>query len=187
MSPPCSSVTLQQLEPPSLTSRMTHATLSLWWPLLENIRGRVLLEQCFFHCKVCLNMCIYAFTYVTWKCSLYAIAPGIPAPSEVRAEITADNTSIKVSWQWSPNGVPMCVDLVQVRYQPEGGSEMMYTVSNTTATSATLPNLQCDTEYTIWVYVESGSNKTGNMSVSRMISIPARGMYDCLRNTVTVI
>ena len=29
---------------------------------------------------------------------------------------------------------------------------MMYTVDNTTATSATLSNLQCNTEYTILVY-----------------------------------
>ena len=49
----------------------------------------------------------------------------------------------------------MCVDFIRVDYQPEGGSLMMYTVSNTTATSATLPNLQCNTEYTIWVYARS--------------------------------
>ena len=71
----------------------------------------------------------------------------------------------------------MCVDLVRVDYQPQGGSLMMHTVNNTTATSATLPNLQCNTEYTIWVYVESGGNETGNMSASRMVFIPARGMY----------
>ena len=97
----------------------------------------------------------------------------IPAP--VIADITASSTSMEVSWDWSPSGVPTCVDLVQVHYQPEGGSLMMYTVDDTTATSATLPNLQCNAEYTIWVYVESGSNKTGNMSATKMISIPARG------------
>ena len=69
----------------------------------------------------------------------------------------------------------MCVDLVRVHYQPEGGSPMMYTVNNTTATNATLPNLQCNTGYTIWVYVESGSNETGNMSAPIMVFIPARG------------
>ena len=38
---------------------------------------------------------------------------------------------------------------------------MMYTVGNTTAaTSATLPNLQCNTAYTIWVYASGGSNDT---------------------------
>ena len=39
--------------------------------------------------------------------------------SGVRAEATADNTSIRVSWQWSCQGV---LDLVRVDYQPEGGS-----------------------------------------------------------------
>ena len=93
------------------------------------------------------------------------------------AEATTDNTSISVSWQWSRQGVPMCVNLVKLHYQSEGRSQMMYTVGNTTATtSAILPNLQCNTNYTIRVYVESGSNKTGNMSVPRMVSIPARGM-----------
>ena len=92
----------------------------------------------------------------------------------MRAEVTADNTCIRVSWEWSCQGV---LDLVRVHYQPEGGSLMMYTVDNTTATSATLPNLQCNTKYTIWVYVASASHMTGNMSVPRMVSLPARGTY----------
>ena len=71
----------------------------------------------------------------------------------------------------------MCVDLVRVNYQPEGGSLMMYTVGSTTTTNVILPNLQCNTEYTVVVYVESGSNKTGNMSVPRMVSMAARGMW----------
>ena len=51
---------------------------------------------------------------------------------------------------------------------------MMHTVDNTTSTSATLPNLQCNTKYTILIYyVES---RTGHTSVSRMVSLPARGM-----------
>ena len=89
----------------------------------------------------------------------------------MRAEVTADNTSIRVSWEWSCQGV---LDLVRVRYQPEGGSLMIYTVDNTTATSATLPNLQCNTEYTIWVLTRSGG--TGRGSPSRAVSLPARGM-----------
>ena len=93
----------------------------------------------------------------------------------MRVEVTPDNTSIRVSWQWSHQGVAMCVDLVKVHYQPEGGSLMMYTVNNTRATSATLPNLQCDTEYTISVYASGG--QTGRRSVSRLVSLPARGMY----------
>ena len=92
----------------------------------------------------------------------------------MRAEATADNTSIMVSWEWSRQGVSMCVDLVRVNYQPEGGSRMMYTVDNTTATSATLPYLQCNTEYTIWVYTQGG--QTGKTSVHRMVYLPARGV-----------
>ena len=79
-----------------------------------------------------------------------------------------------VSWEWSRQGVLMCVDLVRVNYRPEGGSLMMYTVSNTTATSATLSNLQCNTEYTISVYASGG--QTGKTSVHRMVYLPARGM-----------
>ena len=52
---------------------------------------------------------------------------------------------------------------------------MMYTVSNTTATSATLPNLQCNTEYTIWVYARGGLNDT--RSDPRMVTLPIRGVY----------
>ena len=101
--------------------------------------------------------------------------PDILAPVGVRAEATADNTSIRVSWKWSRQGVPMCVDLVRVHYQPEGESLMIYTVDSTTATSATLPNLQCNTKYTIWVYSEGGQiNRT---SAPRMISLPARGRH----------
>ena len=51
---------------------------------------------------------------------------------------------------------------------------MIYTVSNTTATIATLPNLQCSTKYTVWVYARVGQiNRT---SVPRMVSLPASGM-----------
>ena len=97
----------------------------------------------------------------------------IPLPVGVRAEVTADNTSIRVSWEWSCQGLLTCVDLVRVHYQSEGGSLMMYTVSNTTATGATLPNLQCDTEYEIWVIASSG--QTDKESAHRMLSIPSRG------------
>ena len=92
----------------------------------------------------------------------------------MRAEVTADNTSIRVLWEWSNEGVPMCVDFVRVDYQPEGGSLMMYTIENTTATSATLPNLQCNTEYTIWVYARGGSNDKRSASVKAFL--PTRGM-----------
>ena len=69
----------------------------------------------------------------------------------VGAEVTADNTSIRLSWEWSPQDVPMWID--RVHYQHEGGSERIYTVDNKTATSAALPNLQCNTKYIlIWVY-----------------------------------
>ena len=70
----------------------------------------------------------------------------------------------------------MCADLVRVHYQPEGGSLMVYTVDNTAAiTSATLYNLQCNTEYTVWVYARDGQiNRT---SAPRMVSLSARGRY----------
>ena len=100
----------------------------------------------------------------------------IPTPIGLRAEVTADNTSIRVQWGWSRKGVPMCVDWVRVHYQPEGGSLMMYTVGSTTAaTSATLPNLQCNTEYMISIHASGGSNDT--KSAPRMVSLPARGTY----------
>jgi len=68
----------------------------------------------------------------------------------------------------------MCVDLVRVHYQHEGGSLMMYTVDNTTVTSVTLPYLQCNTKYTIWVHARGGQiDKT---SITIVVSLPARGM-----------
>ena len=48
-------------------------------------------------------------------------------PVGVRDEVTADNTSVRVSWEWPCQGLPLCFDLVRVDYQPEGGSLMMYT------------------------------------------------------------
>ena len=105
----------------------------------------------------------------------------------MRAEVTADNTSIRVSWQWSRQGLLMCVDLVRVRYQPEGGSLMMYTVSNTAATSATLLNLQCNTKattYTITLY--ASGLQINRTSATRMISLPARGIHR-LYSTVRIV
>ena len=42
-------------------------------------------------------------------------------PFEVRVEAT-DNTSTRVSWEWSPQFVSGCVDLIRVGYQHDGGS-----------------------------------------------------------------
>ena len=96
-------------------------------------------------------------------------------PFIVGAEATADNTSIRVSWEWLCQGMPTHINLVRVDYQPEGGSLMTHTVGNRSATSATLPNLQCNTKYTIWVHAKGGQiNRT---STPRMVSLPARGMY----------
>ena len=95
----------------------------------------------------------------------------------MRAEVTADNTSIRVSWQWSRRGVPMCVDLVRVHYQPEGGSLMTYTVSNTTATSATLPNLQCNTKATNYtITLHASGLQIVRTNATTMVSLPARGI-----------
>ena len=52
---------------------------------------------------------------------------------------------------------------------------MMYAVDNTTATSATLPYLQCSTEYTIWVHA-SRCGQINRTIAPRMVSLPARGM-----------
>ena len=71
----------------------------------------------------------------------------------------------------------MCINDVRVRYRPEGtqeGSRMMYTVDNTTATTATLANLQCNTKYIVLVYAHG--RQDGITSVSRMAFLPARGM-----------
>ena len=97
-----------------------------------------------------------------------------PAPVRVRAEATADNTSIRVLWEWSRQGLLMCLDSVRVEYQPEGGSLMMYTVDNATAPSATLSNLPCNTQYTISVVAEGG--RTGMRSLVTVVSLPARGI-----------
>ena len=110
-------------------------------------------------------MYMWPFSYCTDTC----------LPVGVRAEVTADNESIRVSWKWSHQGVSMCVDFIRVDYQPEGGSLMMYTVGNTTATSANLPNLQCNTEYTIWVYARS--DQIDSRSTPRVVSLQPRGMY----------
>ena len=110
----------------------------------------------------------------TCQNSILCHCTDIPTPVGVRAEVTADNTSISVSWEWSRQGVLMCVDLVKVFYRPEGGPLMRHTVDNTTATSATLPNLQCNTQYTISVYASGGP--FNELSVPRMAYLPASGM-----------
>ena len=99
----------------------------------------------------------------------------VPGPFIVSAEVTADNTSITVSWKWSCQGVPMYINRVRVDYQPKGGSLMMHTVRSTTATSATLPNLKCNTKYSIRVHAIGRVNDT--RSDPGIVSLPARGMY----------
>ena len=91
----------------------------------------------------------------------------------MKAEATADSTSIIVSWEWScqHQGV---LDLVKVDYQPEGGYLMMHTVDSTTATSATLPNLKCNTKYTVWVHASGGLNNS--RSLPGTVNLPARGI-----------
>jgi len=46
-------------------------------------------------------------------------------------------------------------------------------VDSATATSATLSNLQCNTQYIISVYAQGG--RIGNRSANRVVSLPARG------------
>jgi len=111
----------------------------------------------------------------------------IPAAVRVRAEVTADNTSIRVSWEWSNEGLFVCLDSIRVDYQPEGGSLMMYTVDSATATSATLSNLQCNTQYTISVYaVGVGNGRTRTRSDTRVVSLPVRGTVAVVNNIVFI-
>ena len=105
----------------------------------------------------------------------------VRGPFIVRGEVTADNTSIRVSWEWSCQGVPIYINRARVDYQPEGGSLMMHTVGSTTATSATLPNLQCNTKYTIWVHAIGRVNDT--RSEPAVLSLPARGV--CMLHSVS--
>ena len=93
----------------------------------------------------------------------------------MRAEATADNTSISVLWEWSRQGLLLCLDSVRVYYQPEGGSWMIYTMDSATATSATLSNLQCNTQYSISVYAEWGG-RFGTRSTFRVVTLPTRGI-----------
>ena len=98
----------------------------------------------------------------------------IPNPNIVTAEATADNTSIIVMWEWSRPGLLMCLTGVNVSYQHEGVfRSMFYTVDNVTATSATLPNLQCNTKYNISVNAEGGS---GKRSIPAQALLPGRGI-----------
>ena len=92
----------------------------------------------------------------------------------MRAETTAaDYTSIRVSWEWSHQGVLMCVNNVTIDYQPEGGSLVMYMGASTTAIGVTLPSIQCNTKYTIWVRASGG----GKNRTSAPVFLPARGMH----------
>ena len=113
-----------------------------------------------------------------WGISLIAVyyCTGIPTPVGVRAEATADNTSIRVSWEWQSQNVSICVDLITVHYQPQEGSLMNHAVGNSTATtSAILPNLQCDTNYTIWVEARGGQISRWSQH-SATFYLPAKGM-----------
>ena len=113
-----------------------------------------------------------------WGISLIVVYyyTGVPSPVGVRAEATADNTSIRVSWEWQSQNVFICVDLIRVHYQPQGGSLMNHAVGNSTATiGAILPNLQCDTNYTIWVEARGGRISRWSQH-SAMFYLPAKGM-----------
>ena len=61
---------------------------------------------------------------------------------------------------------------------------MMYTVDNTTATGATLPNLLCNTEYTVWVHASGGLNNS--RSVPRMVYLKEVCLCCITCHTVTV-
>ena len=124
---------------------------------------------------------IFHVTTIMWQ---YVISTDIPQPLGLRAEATADNTSIRVSWQWSRQGLFVCVDLVRVDYQLEGGSLMRYTVGSTTATSATLSKdlaiieatltgFQCNTDYNITVATSAGVYRR---NIIRAVRLPLQGI-----------
>ena len=109
----------------------------------------------------------------------------ISTPVNMTAEATTDNTSIRVLWEWSHQGVLMCLESVRVDYRPEGVFHpMMYTVDSRTATSANLSNLQCNTQYTISVYADGG--RTGKRNVTRVVSLPVRGTVAVVNNIVFI-
>ena len=100
----------------------------------------------------------------------------ISTPVNMTAEATTDNTSIRVLWEWSRQGVIMCLESVRVDYQPEGGSLVMYRVDNATATTATLSNLTCNAQYSISVYAEGVHAGNGRRSATRVtVCLPSRG------------
>ena len=121
-----------------------------------------------------MNVCIYLATLTLWYLTWHFT--DIPTPVGVRAEVTADNTSIRVLWEWSRQGVLMCLESIRVDYQPEGGSLMMYTVDSATATSATLSNLTCNAQYSISIYAEGVHAGNGRRSATRVtVCLPSRG------------
>ena len=79
----------------------------------------------------------------------------------------------------------MCLDSVRVDYQPEGGSLMMYTVDSATATSATLYNLTCNTQYTISVVAEG--SRTVKRSGLIVVFLPARGTIQLIDTNFSYI
>ena len=100
----------------------------------------------------------------------------IRIPNLLRAEVTADNTSFRVLWEWSHQDVLMCLDSARVDYQPDGGSLMVYTVDSATATSATLSNLTCNAQYSISIYAEGVHAGNGRRSATRVtVCLPSRG------------
>ena len=110
----------------------------------------------------------------------------IPTPVRVTSEATADNTSIRVLWEWSRQGLLLCLDSVVLDYRPEGNLPvLMYTVDNTTATSATLSNLQCITQYFITVSARGGV--LVKMSTTSVVSLPARGIHVLFNTSFSVL
>ena len=142
MSPPCSSVTQQQLEPPSLPSRTCtmHATLSLWWPLLENTGEK---EVCFFNCKVNLIQ----IEHDADQHPFYTFSVPLGAPQSLEA-IFVQSTEVFLSWRELPcdqNGYI-------VRYYATCGSERNAQQSQSVVTTGiTIDGLTPITEYVFQV------------------------------------
>lgn len=73
-----------------------------------------------------------------------------PTPVNLTAAATADGASIVASWGWNC-GLLRCLYKVQVVYQPKGSNETVLHLTDHSATSATLQNLQPKGRYTIYV------------------------------------
>ena len=109
-------------------------------------------------------------TWFRWWCLCHCT--NVPTLIRVRAEVTADNAVSECHGSGHLR-VCLCVltllELTTDLREALMHADDIYTVDSTTVTSATLPNLQCNTKYTTWVYASSG--QIDSTSSPRMVSL----------------